>query len=182
MVKKWKKLRVIENVPFNEYKRMDEHVFLRPDGVERSWYIRKGHGHVVVLAKDREENWILVRQYRQGVDEIVTGFVAGGVEELGKEDYWAERELKEEAGYKAEKLVKLGKFPISAGYSEGWAHYYLAFNCDFVGQELEEDEFIEVVKMTNDEFVDHVKSGQVKDVSPMLGAMLALDWLRENET
>ena len=74
----------------------------------------------VILAIDAEDHVILVEQYRVPVGAACIELPAGlvGDEQAGEaiEDA-AKRELEEETGYRAERVVPLGRFYASAGMS-----------------------------------------------------------------
>ena len=74
----------------------------------------------VILAIDAEDHVILVEQYRVPVGAACIELPAGlvGDEQAGEaiEDA-AARELEEETGYRAERMVSLGRFYASAGMS-----------------------------------------------------------------
>ncbi len=79
----------------------------------------RGVGAAVMLAVD-DGHVILVEQYRVPLKSMSLELPAGlvGDEEEGEEvDAAAIRELEEETGYRAERMVKLGRFHASPGMS-----------------------------------------------------------------
>ncbi len=77
-------------------------------------------GIVIIVALTHDHKVILVEQYRPPVDKKVIEFPAGLINDEcanGKEDFLkaAERELLEETGYKAKRLLKVAEGPVSAG-------------------------------------------------------------------
>lgn len=74
----------------------------------------------VILAVDAEDHVILIEQYRVPVGANCIELPAGLVgDEQANEDIAdaATRELEEETGYRAERMVSLGRFYASAGMS-----------------------------------------------------------------
>ena len=92
---------------------------------EGEWeYIDRNNcrGIVIILAMTDDENVILVDQYRQPVHKRVIEFPAGLICDDPKHKNEsmttaAKRELLEETGYKAQKIVKLLTGPVSSGSS-----------------------------------------------------------------
>lgn len=59
-----------------------------PDGtVFEPYYSYSRRDYVVIVASDEEENYICVRQFRQGIGEVTTEFVAGGLERTDGKEY-----------------------------------------------------------------------------------------------
>lgn len=74
----------------------------------------------VILAVDDEDHVILIEQYRVPVGAACVELPAGlvGDEQAGEAiEAAAMRELEEETGYRAERMVPLGRFYASAGMS-----------------------------------------------------------------
>ena len=84
----------------------------------------------VILAVDDEDHVILIEQYRVPVGAACIELPAGlvGDETAGEaiEDA-ATRELEEETGYRAERMVRLGRFYASAGMS---SEYFTLLRAD----------------------------------------------------
>lgn len=59
-----------------------------PDGsVFEPFYNYSRRDYVVIVASDEEGNYLCVRQFRQGIEEVTTEFPAGGIERGGEKDY-----------------------------------------------------------------------------------------------
>ena len=56
-------------------------------------------------------------------------------------------------------------------------HIYLAV--DFVKKEnnLEEDEFLEVIELKIDDALSYIKSGKIKDAKTIIGILLTCDYI-----
>lgn len=95
--------------------------FLQKDNWE---YIKRHNcsGIVIILAMTEDGKVLFVEQYRPPVDKMVIEFPAGLIGDVqGKADEslinGAKRELLEETGYQARKIVKLMEGPVSGGSS-----------------------------------------------------------------
>ena len=52
-----------------------------PDGkIYEPYYTYSRRSYVVIVASDEEGKFLCVRQYRQGIRQVTTEFVAGGIE------------------------------------------------------------------------------------------------------
>jgi ADP-ribose pyrophosphatase len=137
-----------------------------PDGsVFEPYYSYSRRDYVVIVATDTDGNYLCVRQYRHGIKEVTTEFVAGGIErkdgkEYGKsEDDFSEvaldaakRELMEETGYTSNDWEYLSKVPSNATIADNYAYLFVAKNCTKVsGQDLDETEFLNVVKHSKED-------------------------------
>ena len=59
-----------------------------PDGsVFEPYYSYSRKDYVVIVASDTEGNYLCVRQYRQGIEEVTTEFPAGGIERADGKEY-----------------------------------------------------------------------------------------------
>ncbi len=112
---------------------------------------------------------ILARQYRPGPDRILDELPGGGVEPGEAPEEAAARELLEETGYVAGRLVPLGR-PLECAYSTIERHAFLAVDCVREGaQALDETEFIDVVEKPIEDFVEQLREGACTD--PEVGWM-----------
>jgi 8-oxo-dGDP phosphatase len=84
-------------------------------------------GAVAVLALDADERILMIRQYRHPVGRLLWEIPAG-LRDVAAEDPWAtaQRELAEEAGYRARDWRLLVDYYSSPGYSTERLHIYLA--------------------------------------------------------
>ena len=131
-------------------------------------------GGVSVLAENEAGNILLIKQYRYPVDEIIYEIPAGKLEIGEKIEECASRELREETGYRAKKFSKLFEFYPTPGYSTEKIYIYQAENLEFVGRDLEEGEYIEVVPKSKAELKELFKAGKIKDSKTLIAVMYYL--------
>jgi ADP-ribose pyrophosphatase len=85
----------------------------------------------------------------------------------------ASRELVEETGYKAAKFTHLGWYYTTPGLTDEKMYAFAATNLTHVGQDLEEDESIQVELIPAAKAVGLITSGRIRDAKSMLAILLA---------
>lgn len=120
---------------------------------------------------------LMIRQYRRAIDEYLLELPAGTRE--WDEDWLtcAQRELREETGYRADKIVLIGEFWPSPGMSSELMRLCLAIGLHPAPLPGDIDEEIEVQPMPLNELVDMAKNGQILDAKSIVGLLKAADYL-----
>ena len=88
------------------------------------------------------------------------------------------RELHEEIGAKPGEFIYLGKLLSSPGFSSEVIHMYLARGLTFTGQELDEDEFLDVVRQPFSTLVERVMAGEITDAKTVACVLKGAEFLR----
>ena len=87
----------------------------------------------------------MVRQWRHGARELSLEFPGGVFEKGETPELAAAREMKEETGYSACRIEKLGVFNPNPAIMSNKVHFFLALDLEASGkQQLDEDEYAEV--------------------------------------
>ncbi len=121
------------------------------------------NGGVCVLPLCENGDVIFVKQFRYPYREEVLELPAGKLN-LGEEPFESgKRELKEETGATAKKYTDLGKLYVSPGYASEIIHMYLAEELEFSEQNLDEDEFLDVIKIPLEKAVEMVLKNEIVD-------------------
>ena len=110
-------------------------------------------GAVVIAALTKERELILERNWRAPLESFVIQLPAGLSDKEGEnEEEAARRELLEETGYKAEKLIPIIPAPLCPALTPTRAAHFLAPEVEFAGKESKEiTEEIEVLKVPLEE-------------------------------
>ena len=130
-------------------------------------------GSAVIVPVFADGTVALVKQYRHPAVRYLLEIPAGTLDEGEKPEVGAARELEEELGVVAGKMEKLSEFFVSPGFCEEKMWVYLATELTETSQRLDEDEVIEVVRMTLTEALEMISDGEIEDAKTIIGLMLA---------
>ena len=111
--------------------------------------------------------FILEKQYRYPYDEVIYEFPAGKCDPNEDPLKTATRELEEETGYSANKIVFLGEIYPSCAYTNEIIYCYFASELEKGDQHLDENEALEVEEFTLDELNELVRQGVIKDAKTL---------------
>lgn len=123
----------------------------------------------------------LIKQYRYLHGETFLEEIAGHVDDGEEPLAAAKRELQEEAGMTAGKWKQLGVFSGTSSVIKTAITLFTARDLILGKPSPEEDEEIEVVKMSLEEAVESVLQGKIKNSVASLGIMM-LGAMKENGT
>ncbi|WP_294804847.1 NUDIX hydrolase [uncultured Gemmiger sp.] len=129
------------------------------------------HGGACILPVDENQNITMVRQYRYALGEEMWELPAGKLEKDENPFEAAKRELAEECGLTADHFVDLGVVYPTVGYDNEKIYLWAATGLHNVSQHLDEDEFLDVVKMPLDEALRLVLDGTIKDSKTQIGIL-----------
>jgi ADP-ribose pyrophosphatase len=145
-------------------------------GVESVREIVEHPGAVAVIALDEAGQVLLVKQYRHAVRAVTLEIPAGTLEPDEDPLVAAQRELREETGYRAGKLDRLGGIYTAPGFSTEYIHFYLATQLTADRLSMDEDEVIDVSRSPLAAAVDLIQTGKIDDGKTVGGLLLALAW------
>jgi len=132
------------------------------------------HAEVAAIVPiDANGSVILVRQYRLPAREALLEIPAGGADDGEAIEEAAQRELREETGYRAGRLERLCGFFVSPGYCTEFIHAFLATNLIEDPIDGDPDEVIALERMTLDDAVRLIETGEIKDGKSIAGLLLA---------
>lgn len=139
--------------------------------VSRELVVHPG-GVCVVPINDNNEI-LMVKQFRYPFQTVLTEIPAGKLE-VGEDHREAGlRELKEETGAVCEKFEYLGVCYPSVAYLTEKIHMYMATGLTFDKQHLDDDEFLDVVKVPFEKAVEMVMNGELPDAKTQCAILKA---------
>lgn len=121
------------------------------------------NGGVCILPLCENGDVLFVKQFRYPYKEEVLELPAGKLEKGEDPLESGKRELLEEVGATAQKITSLGKLYPSPGYCGEIISMFLAEGLSFSSQNLDEDEFLDVVRIPLEKAVEMVMSSEIPD-------------------
>ncbi len=140
-----------------------------PDGHRFHHEVIIHPGAAVIVPMLSKNKFILIRQYRSAVDDMLWEFPAGTLEAGEAPLACAKREIIEEIGFQAKKWQKLVSFYPAPGISTEFMHIFLASNLTPKRSQLDKDEFIETEIVSFRRLQKMILDGTIVDAKTMLG-------------
>ena len=155
----------------------------KTDGkIIEDYYTIKRPNVVVIAAFTSKKDLVLIKQYRHPVKDIDHELPAGYIEDGEEIEKAAARELLEETGYQAEKLIHLKTTYASAGTMDNNIYFFIGINAKKIQeQNLDETEELEVELTKWEKALEMFNKGQIKDMGSVLGIYIAKEYLEKNE-
>jgi ADP-ribose pyrophosphatase len=119
---------------------------------------------------------LLVKQFRYPVEEITIEIPAGKLDRGEKPADCARRELAEEIGAVDGKLIFLSSFYTTPGFCNEILHLFLATGFKKTGNNLDEDEFLEIMEISLREATFLIRKGEIRDAKTIIGILMARDY------
>lgn len=152
--------------------RLDE--ITLPNGVTATREYCHHNGAVCVLPLTDDGEVICVRQYRYPFHEDLLEIPAGKLDTPDENPNDAVcRELREETGATAKRVIYLGKYLPSPAILDECIYMYLATGLEFGDTEFDDDEFIESVKIPLSTLVELTLAGKIRDGKTQIAVLRA---------
>jgi len=143
-----------------------------PDGKTAKRELVKHPGAVAIVAFDNNQNILMVRQFRIAASQVMVEIPAGTLNPGEAPDVCAYRELQEETGYLPGKLEAMGGFFVAPGYTTEYIHLFLATQLTPSRLPGDEDEFIEMDRVTLADALAMIERGEIIDGKTISGLLL----------
>ena len=128
--------------------------------VEGQYIICDAKDWVAVIA-EHDDKFLMVKQWRHGEKALSVEFPGGVIEKNEEPIEAARRELKEETGAVAGKMIFLGKVNPNPALFSNHFHVFLAQDLQFTGsQNLDHDEFINCIQIDKKDVVEAMGSSE----------------------
>jgi ADP-ribose pyrophosphatase len=116
-----------------------------------------------VLALTKEQEVVLIRQYRHGAQKVIVELPGGVMDDEDESPLAAaRRELEEETGYTSDRIIQVGCVSPNPANQTNLVYSFLALDAEKVcSQRLDETEEIEVFLRPLDEVIAMAKNGEL---------------------
>ncbi|MGH9942756.1 MAG: NUDIX hydrolase [Pyrinomonadaceae bacterium] len=130
-------------------------------------------GSSAVVAVFADRTVALVKQYRHPAVKYLLEIPAGSREPFEPPEECAARELEEELGVVAGRLEKLSEFFVSPGFCAEKMWVYLATDLTETEQRPEDDEILEIVRLSFPRAFEMIAAGEIEDAKTIIGLTAA---------
>lgn len=103
-------------------------------GKKATFYVIENPDWINVIPITKDGQVVLIEQYRQGTQSVTLEIPGGMVDDGESADECARRELLEETGYTADKLVFMGRSQPNPAIQNNWIYHFAAFGCAKTGE------------------------------------------------
>ncbi|MDR1298898.1 MAG: NUDIX hydrolase [Oscillospiraceae bacterium] len=126
-------------------------------------------GGVVILPFTDNGKILMVRQYRYPLEKTMLELPAGRIEPGERPRAAAKRELSEETGCTARKLLYMGVIYPSPGFCDEALHMYAAIGLKRGKSHPDEDEHLTMTSVPLDKVTGMIMSNAIKDAKTLVG-------------
>jgi len=160
MIKRLNKIseELIHKNPWYSYK---HDKYEKPNGEEGDYYYTETNGFVLIVPVLDDGRIALIMQYRYLSEKQSMEFPGGGIDGDESPIEAARKELKQETGFLAKEMIKMGVFESANGMSKNSVHVFLAKVSVQKNQELDDTEEIEILYRNPEDIERMIKNNEI---------------------
>ncbi len=133
-------------------------------------------GAVMIVPITDDGQLIIERQFRYPLDRVLLEFPAGKLDPDETTLHCAQRELREETGFRAREWAYAGRMHNAPAYSTEFIEIWFARGLVAGPQELDDGEFVEVQAVAEAALFELAASGELTDAKTMVGLLKLQQW------
>ena len=134
-----------------------------PNGMVIDGFVLEYRDWVTVIALTKQQEMVLVRQYRHGAQKVILELPGGAMDAEDQSPMQAaRRELLEETGYSSDNFIQIGCVSPNPANQTNLIYSFLALDAEKVSeQQLDETEDMEVVLKPLQEVISMAKNSEL---------------------
>jgi 8-oxo-dGTP pyrophosphatase MutT (NUDIX family) len=152
-----------------------------PNGKRMKFNVVEKNDSAMIVPITDDGQLVLQKEYFVASDVYMLSLPKGAMADGEHRLDAANRELQEEAGYKAGELIELGTLTVSPGYIRQKTHVFLARKLTESRLSGDEDEEIEVKRIPFADFEKLVYSHEISEARVIAALFLAKKYLETNK-
>ena len=138
--------------------------YVEVNGKQAVWDFFHHNGGAAVIPVTRDGKILMVRQYRNAIDRFTLEIPAGAFDTSAESgDVCVARELEEETGYKAGSVEWLITIRSMVAFCNEKVEIFVAKDLIPSKQNLDEDEFVEIIEVSLQEALSMIHDGRIVD-------------------
>ena len=165
------KIRTLSSIFANHFSASLDTVRLRTGKVTERIKVDHPEAAAVIPFAD-EKHILMVRQWRYAIGRETLEIPAGKLDPGEKQEDCARRELLEETGFNAQKLVSIFRYYPAIGYSNEVIEIFAASCLKRLSTELDQHEISRVEIIALDHVQDLITGGAIQDGKTVIGISL----------
>ena len=158
--------------------KIDRDEVLLPNGRTTELEIIRHPGAAAIVPFVGRDDILLVRQFRYAAGGFILEVPAGTPQPGEEPEACARREVEEESGHRAGRLVLMATIRTTPGFTDEVIHLYAAYDLTPVAQRLDHDEVLTVERLPLARALELIRDGGIVDAKSICALMLARDLAR----
>jgi ADP-ribose pyrophosphatase len=137
---------------------------------------------IAVVPVNAAGDLVLINQFRPATGGMLVEIPAGNMDREGEAiEACVQRELAEEIGFKAGRLIRLFEGYLVPGYCNEYMYFYLALDLSPATLPGDEDEYIQVMTLSFAQARQMIREKKIVDAKTALGIQMAREYLEDQK-
>lgn len=141
------------------------------DHPTQTWDLIVHPGAVAIIPIDDQGRLVLVEQWRRAIGKVTIEIPAGLLEKGEDPELCAQRELREETGYRAKTIHPFGGCYCAPGLSNEYVHLFIAKGLQKDPLVADDTEMIDVRTLSLEEALKMIEEGIIYDAKTVVGIL-----------